>query len=63
MGTSEATTINYFIYIFCLVLLRTLQEENKFLLQKVQTLESELKWYRVPLTLLEFVWFFVRDQS
>ena len=29
-----------------LVLLRTLQEENKFLIQKVQTLESELKWYR-----------------
>ncbi|CAB3989325.1 adenosylhomocysteinase 3 isoform X2 [Paramuricea clavata] len=26
------------------VQLRTLQEENKFLLQKVQTLESELKW-------------------
>ncbi|XP_028407999.1 sarcolemmal membrane-associated protein-like [Dendronephthya gigantea] len=26
------------------VKLRTLQEENKFLLQKVQTLESELKW-------------------
>ncbi|XP_046840155.1 sarcolemmal membrane-associated protein-like [Xenia sp. Carnegie-2017] len=27
-----------------IVQLKTLQEENKFLLQKVQTLESELKW-------------------
>ena len=35
--------ISFLLFMF-LVQLRTLQEENKFLHQKVQTLESELKW-------------------